>query len=196
MPPQARKLVLGSGSRYRKGLLQRLGLDFDISSPDIDETVLPGETPRQLVLRLSEQKALAVGERYPDALIIGSDQCAVLDERILGKPGNFDNAFAHLRGAAGKTVGFQTGLCLLDSASGERQIDVIEYRVTFRDLDDDEITRYLKREEPYDSAGSFKAEGLGIALFEKMEGEDPNALIGLPLIRLVSMLARFGVDVI
>lgn len=192
----APKLVLASTSPFRKELLQRLGLAFETASPETDETRLPGEPAVSLVQRLAEAKARAVADRFPHALIIGSDQVAVLGEGILGKPGDHSRALAQLKAASGKEVVFQTGLCLLNAATGNAQVDVVEFRVTFRDLSDTQIENYLRREQPYNCAGSFKSEGLGIALFERMQGEDPNALIGLPMIRLISMLAMQGVDVL
>jgi len=182
------KLVLASTSPFRKELLQRLDIPFETASPDIDESPQPGETPEQLVARLSEQKARAVAKQFPDSLIIGSDQVATLDDNIIGKPGNHENAVKQLQNASGQRVVFYTGLCLLNTASGNTQTEVIPFSVTFRKLTDEQIENYLKKEQPYNCAGSFKSEGLGIVLFEKLEGNDPNSLIGLPLIALVDML--------
>ena len=190
------QIVLASTSPYRRELLERLGLPFDIASPDVDETALTYETPVQLVKRLAKLKARAVAEDFQDALIIGSDQVAVLDNQILGKPGNHKTAVKQLNNASGKKVLFLTGLCLLNSATGETQVNVDEFSVSFRQLSASQIENYLQREEPYDCAGSFKSEGLGISLFEKMEGDDPNALIGLPMITLINMLSAEGVDVL
>ena len=190
------KLILGSSSPFRRELLDRLGLDYECDSPEIDETRLDGETAEQLVLRLAEAKARAVAERHPDALVIGSDQVAVLGEQILGKPGTHAKAFEQLKSAAGQFVTFQTGLCLYDSRNDTAQLERVPFAVQFRQLTDTQIEHYLQREQPYNCAGSFKSEGLGIALFERMEGEDPNALIGLPLIRLVSMLETAGLQVL
>lgn len=190
------KLVLGSTSPFRKAILDKLGLPFETDAPDVDESHLEGETPEQLVARLSLSKARAVAERHPDALIIGSDQVAVLDGRILGKPGNHDNAVRQLCDASGKTVTFLTGLCLYNAATGKAQTSVEPFSVSFRELRTDEIENYLKKEQPYNCAGSFKSEALGITLFERLSGDDPNTLIGLPLIRLVAMLAEEGINVL
>ncbi|MCB1875973.1 MAG: septum formation inhibitor Maf [Chromatiales bacterium] len=193
---QNRILVLGSTSPYRRELLQRLGLTFETAAPKVDETRHPGEDANALVRRLSEAKARAVGETWPDALVIGSDQVAVLDGEILGKPGNRERAIAQLSAASGKRVRFLTGLCLLDSATGEAEVDVVPFDVVFRQLKPAHIETYVDREQPYNCAGSFKSEGLGIALFEALEGADPNALIGLPLIRLCRLLERHGLPVL
>lgn len=174
-------------------MLDRLRLDYSTISPDIDETALPGEAPAALVERLAEQKARAVGARHA-GLIIGSDQVATINGDILGKPGNHENAVAQLQRLAGQRVIFHTGLCLLDSVNHEAQIDVIPFTVQFRTLTGKQIERYLRTEQPYNCAGSFKSEGLGITLFEKMLGDDPTALIGLPLIRLTAMLGKAGID--
>ncbi|WP_455198921.1 Maf family protein [Kaarinaea lacus] len=190
------QLVLASTSPYRRELLQRLGLSFETISPNIDETASPDETPEQLVKRLAESKARAVAFDYPDSLIIGSDQVAVLNGDILGKPGNHENALEQLGNASGQEVIFLTGLCLLNTGSGNCQLAVEEFSVVFRKLSQEQIENYLQREKPYDCAGSFKSEGLGIALFEKMQGNDPNALIGLPMITLISMLFAEGLDVL
>ena len=192
---QRRTLLLASTSPFRKALLQRLGLDFETLSPQVDETPMPGESAAARVKRLSEAKARAGAEQYPDALIIGSDQVAVCEGDVLGKPGNHENAHRQLARLAGHRVSFLTGLCLYDAASGETKLDLVPYHVTFRELTDQQIERYLNAERPYDCAGSFKSEGLGISLFESMQGEDPNALIGLPLIRLVSWLNEAGIAV-
>ncbi len=189
-------LVLASTSVYRKELLNRLGLPFITAAPDINESPHQDESPQRLVARLAEAKARAVAAQYPDALIIGSDQVATVEERILGKPGDYDRAVAQLRLASGKRLRFLTGLCLLNARSGAAQVDVIPYTVVFRALSDAQIENYLNREQPYHCAGSFKSEALGIALCERFEGEDPNALIGLPLIRLIDMLHREGIDLI
>jgi MAF protein len=190
------QLVLASTSPYRRKLLEQLGLPFETASPDVDESALSYETPEQLVKRLAELKARAVSETYPDALIIGSDQVAILDNLILGKPGNHKTAVKQLSNASGKKVLFLTGLCLLNSATGETQINVDEFSVEFRQLSTNQIENYLQREKPYDCAGSFKSEGLGICLFKKMEGDDPNALIGLPMITLINMLSVEGVEIL
>lgn len=189
-------LVLASTSIYRKELLERLGLPFVVDSPAVDETPLPDEAPRALVRRLAEAKARAVAARHRDALVIGSDQVAVVDNRILGKPGDHARAAAQLRMAAGKRLEFLTGLCLFNAASGRAHVDIVGYAVVFRALTEAQIENYLRREQPYHCAGAFKSERLGIALCERFEGEDPSALIGLPLIRLVHMLEREGVSAI
>lgn len=182
------QLVLASTSPFRRELLARLGLPFETANPATDETALLGETPEATALRLSEAKARAVATLYPDALIIGSDQVACLEGRIFGKPGNHDNAVTQLKTMRGRTVVFFTGLCLLNATTGKAHVRGIPTRVTFRSLSDDEIENYLRKEQPYNCAGSAKSEGLGIALIAKMEGEDPNALIGLPLIALCDLL--------
>lgn len=181
-------LILASSSSYRKSLLQRLGVAFEAVAPDIDEARLPGESPEALVRRLSEAKARALAGQFPQHLIIGSDQVATIGDDILTKPGNYDNAFLQLKLQSGKQVRFLTGLALLDSASGKCEVDIVPTDVVFRDLDDDEITSYLQRDEPYQCAGSFRSEGLGIVLFDGIHNTDPSALIGLPLIRLCQML--------
>ena len=187
-------LVLASTSPYRAQLLTRLGLPFETASPEVDERARPGETPEALVTRLAQAKAEAVAPAHPDSLIIGSDQVAVIDGEILGKPGSHDKALEQLRRAAGRSVTFHTGLCLLDSRSGRHQVLCEPFRVHFRELSDEQLRRYLERERPYDCAGSFKSEGLGITLFRRLEGDDPNALVGLPLIRLVELLGKAGVE--
>lgn len=191
-----RRLILASTSPFRRDLLARLALPFMAQAPEVDETRLPGETAPELVARLAERKAAAVARQEPAALIIGSDQVAVLDGAIIGKPGDHQRAVAQLQQASGRTVVFHTGLCLLDSASGERQIAVEEFRVAFRVLTPAMIERYLRREQPYQCAGSFKSEGMGIALFARLEGDDPTSLIGLPLIRLTRMLEAAGMAVL
>lgn len=190
------RLVLASTSPFRKELLAKLHLEFVTANPRVDETPLEGESPEQLVARLAEAKARAVAADHPDALIIGSDQVAVNEGRILGKPGDHARAMEQLRQAAGKRVTFLTGLCLFNSGSGRYQRVVEPYSVVFRPLSEAQIDNYLRREQPYNCAGSFKSEGLGIALFQRLEGDDPNALIGLPLIRLIAMLEQEGVGVI
>jgi MAF protein len=187
-------LVLASSSPYRSALLGRLGLPFETAVPQVDESRRPGEPPQVLVLRLAEAKARAVARERPDALIIGSDQVASIDDQILGKPGNRARAVAQLEHASGRCVVFQTGLCLLNAVTGRTQTLVEPFRVHFRPLTRARIEAYLDREAPYNCAGSFKSEGLGIALFERLEGDDPSALIGLPLIRLVTLLESEGLD--
>lgn len=189
-------VILGSTSPYRKELLERLRLPFETAAPDIDETALNGETPEALVARLARGKAEAVAVKHPGALIIGSDQVATLDGAIIGKPGNHDAATGQLQRASGRTVTFFTGLCLLNAVTGVSQCEVVPFRVTFRSLTAAQIEHYLQREQPYNCAGSFKSEGLGVALFERMDGDDPSALMGLPLIRLTRMLEREGIEVL
>lgn len=181
-------LVLASSSPYRRAVLEKLRLPFTTASPNIDETSFSGESAEPLVLRLAQAKARAVAVSHPKALIIGSDQVAVLGDKILSKPLTHANAQQQLRTASGKRVTFLTGLCLLNSASGHLQTICSPYQVHFRKLSDAQIERYLLQELPYDCAGSFKSEGLGICLFERLEGDDPNSLIGLPVIELIRML--------
>jgi septum formation protein len=186
------RLVLASTSPFRRELLQRLGIPFTTAAPDVDESPLPGEAADELVRRLSASKARAVG-RTRSGLIIGSDQVATTGEDILGKPGTHERAVEQLQQLAGRTVIFHTGLCLLDSEKDIQQVDVIPFTVEFRQLSAAQIERYLRREQPYNCAGSFKSEALGITLFRRMCGDDPTALIGLPLIRLTDMLAVAGI---
>ena len=181
-------LVLASTSVYRSELLQRLQLPFETAAPEVDETPLPGESARATSLRLAQEKARAVAATYPDALIIGSDQVALLDGEQIGKPLTHDNAFRQLRAMRGKTTIFYTALALLNSKTGRMQAEVAENHVTLRDLGDAEIEGYLLKEQPYHCAGSAKSEGLGIALMSRVTGDDPNALVGLPLILLTEML--------
>ncbi|OZA27310.1 MAG: septum formation inhibitor Maf [Hydrogenophilales bacterium 17-64-11] len=189
-------LVLASTSRYRRELLSRLGIPFEVLSPDIDETPLPGETPSATALRLSVWKAQAAASVYPDALIVGSDQVLMLDGEQLGKPGNFDKAFAQLKKMQGKAMVFHTALTLLNSRSGRIQTRDVPTVVHIRALTDVQIASYLKKEQPYDCAGSARSEALGIALMERMDSPDPTALIGLPLMALTEMLMNEGVDVL
>lgn len=189
------KLILGSTSPFRKELLHKLGLSFDTDSPEIDETMLSGEQPEELVQRLAVKKAKAVAAKHKDSLVIGSDQVACIGANILGKPGNRESAIVQLSQASGQRVSFQTGLCLLNSTTGHQQVVCEPFHVYFRELSRDQIERYLDAEEPYNCAGSFKSEGLGISLFEKLDGDDPNSLIGLPLIRLIAMLEQEGISV-
>lgn len=186
-------LVLASSSIYRSELLKRLQLPFIAVSPDVDETPLPHEPARATSARLALEKAHAVAANYPDALIIASDQVALLDDQQLGKPLNHDNAVQQLRTMRGKTTCFYTALTLLNSKTGNEQTEIAENYVTIRNLSDAEIEGYLLKEQPYHCAGSAKSEGLGIALIKKMTGDDPNALIGLPLILLIDMLRRENV---
>lgn len=191
-----RTLILGSTSPYRRELMERLKIPFTTAAPDIDETRLDGESARDMVLRLSLAKARKVAEQYPDALIIGSDQCAVLHDAVIGKPGNHDNAVKQLQNASGQTVAFLTGLCLFDSNSGHYQLDVVPFSVDFCELTDAQINHYLHKDQPYNCAGSFRSESLGITLFKRMYGDDPTALMGLPLIRLSQMLQQAGIDLL
>ncbi|MCC5856828.1 MAG: septum formation protein Maf [Ectothiorhodospiraceae bacterium] len=188
-------LILASGSRYRRALLDRLRIPYQVDAPDIDEQRNDGEPPQDYVRRLAHEKALAVAGRHPGALVIGSDQAAELDGRVLGKPGTRELAHAQLMAASGRTVRFVTGLCVLDTRDGGTRLDVIPFEVRFRVLDAPTVQRYLDKEPALDAAGSFHAEGLGISLFSAMHGEDPTALIGLPLIRLAAFLRASGVPV-
>lgn len=190
------ELILGSSSIYRRGLLERLGLPFICISPDVDEAPLPHETPAQTAHRLALRKAQTVATIHTRALIIGSDQVADLNGCALGKPGDHAGAMRQLRAMRGQRVIFHTALCLLDAASGRHQLETVPTTVQFRDLDDTQIERYLRREQPYDCAGSAKIECLGIALVERVESPDPTALIGLPLIALVGMLKREGIETV
>nr|WP_221281910.1 Maf family nucleotide pyrophosphatase [Chiayiivirga flava] len=185
-------MVLASTSLYRRALLERFGLRFEAVAPDVDETALPDERPAALASRLAREKARAVARRRPDAVVIGSDQVADLDGRALGKPGGFEAARRQLHDCAGRSVLFHTAVCVVDGARGTEQAFVDVTRVVFRVLRDDEIVRYLHAEQPYDCAGSFKCEGLGAALFERIETVDPTALIGLPLIALADALRGCG----
>lgn len=184
------RLILASTSPYRRALLEKLGVTFECAAPGVDETALPGETPRHLVLRLAQAKAQALAERYPQHLIIGSDQVCVLDGEITGKPLTEENAVKQLMKARGNIVTFYTGLALYNSATGHLQTECEPFDVHFRHLSEQEITDYLRKERPLNCAGSFKSEGLGITLFERLEGRDPNTLVGLPLIALCQMLRR------
>lgn len=190
--PAPPRLVLASSSPYRRALLARLRLAFETCAPAIDETPLPGEEPAALALRLAEAKAAAVARRYPDSLIVGSDQAARCGSLDLAKPGDHAAATRQLRAMAGHTSIFHTAVCLLDAASGRRQSAVVPVAVTLRALDDAAIERYLRAEEPYDCAGSARIEAFGITLVESVRGDDPDALIGLPLIALCGMLRREG----
>lgn len=183
-------LVLASTSPYRRMLLEKLGIPFECAAPDVDETPQPGESPRHLVTRLAKEKAQSLAARYPAHLIIGSDQVCVLDGEITGKPHTEENACQQLLRARGSIVTFYTGLALYNSASGHLQTECEPFDVHFRHLSEQEITDYVRRERPLNCAGSFKSEGLGIALFDKLDGRDPNTLVGLPLIVLCQMLRR------
>ena len=186
-------LILASSSPFRAELLQRLRLPFSTFAADIDETPLANELPQAMVLRLSEGKAQTAREHFTNHLIIASDQCAVCDGEIIGKPGSHPRAIEQLGRFSGREIIFLTGLCLLNTATGHFQTDCVPYSVLFRELTRQQIDNYLKIEKPYNCAGSFKSEGLGITLFAKMSGDDPNALIGLPLIRLTDFLAEEGI---
>jgi len=188
----APRLILGSTSRYRAELLRRLLPDFEQRAPGTDETALPGEAPAERALRLAIAKAEAAAAGQSDALVIGSDQVAELDGMVLDKPGSIERAHAQLTASAGRSVHFHTALCLLDTRDGRKRTHVDPTRVRFRPLDADEITRYIEREQPLDCAGSFKCEGLGISLFERIDNDDPTALIGLPLIALSRLLREAG----
>jgi len=191
-----RNLILGSTSPYRRELMQRLHIAFSTAAPDIDETRHDGESARDMVLRLSLEKVQAVAAQHPDALIIGSDQCAILHDQVIGKPDSHENAVKQLQNSSAQTVAFLTGLCLYDSRDGSYQLDVVPFSVDFRELTDEEIDRYLRKDQPYNCAGSFRSESLGITLFKRMYGDDPTALMGLPLIRLSEMLKQAGVDLL
>jgi MAF protein len=187
-------LILASSSPYRRELLQKLTLSFECYSPDIDESAIEGETPEHLVERLALEKALAVAENHPKALIIASDQVAVLEDEVMTKPHTHENAIKQLSRSSGKTVKFLTSLCLLNSQTGEHQTEVVTYFVEFLTLSQSQIENYLHKEQPYQCAGSFKSEGLGVTLFQRLDGEDPNSLIGLPLITLTRMLRNEGIE--
>ena len=186
-------LILASTSPYRRELLDRLGLPFEVASPQTDESRILGEDPQAMALRLAEAKARAVASAHPDALIIGSDQVATVEGLIYGKPGSHERAAEQLRTLSGKTVNFYTGLCLYNARTGVVEVCGVPTLVTFRDLTEEEIERYLRREPAYDCAGSAKSEGLGIALLSRIAGDDPSALIGLPLIALCTLLRNHGV---
>jgi septum formation protein len=189
-------VILGSTSRYRKELLSRLRIPFEVCAPHIDETPLPGEAPKELALRLALAKALAVAKQNPNAVVIGSDQVADLDGTPLGKPGNHANAVLQLQKMRGKTVVFQTALSVVCLANRYQRTDLAAVSVRFRDLTDPEIEAYLRAEEPYDCAGSAKSEGLGIVLLDAIDNDDPTALVGLPLIRTCQMLREAGVTLL
>ena len=194
--PASRPVVLGSTSRYRRELMERLLLHFDVAAPDVDESALPGESPRTIALRLALAKAHAVARRFPDAVVIGSDQVADLDGVALGKPGGHDRAVEQLRRMRGRSVVFQTAVAVVCHGSGFEEVDLAPVRVQFRDLGDAEIEAYLRAEQPYDCAGSARSEGLGIALLDAIDSDDPTALVGLPLIRTCRMLRAAGVKLL
>ena len=191
-PPLSRTLVLGSTSRYRRELLQRLGLPFTVAAPEVDESPLQGEAPRTLALRLALAKARAVAAQHPEAVVIGSDQVADLHGHPLGKPGTHERASAQLQRMSGETVIFQTAVAVACAATGFEQVDLAPVEVRFRTLSNEEIERYLRIEQPYDCAGSAKSEGLGISLLDAILSDDPTALVGLPLIRTCRMLRAAG----
>lgn len=190
------RLVLASTSPYRRELLARLGVPFDVAAPDVDETPLPGESPDETAQRLSLSKARAVAERFPDALIIGSDQVALLEGVQLGKPGTHEKAVAQLRAMRGKALEFHTALTLLNARTGSVQTANVPVRLVMRHYSDAQIEAYLHKDQPYNCCGSARSESLGIALIARYETEDPNALVGLPLIKLTEMLANEGLDVL
>jgi len=189
-------LILASSSIFRRELLQKLQIPFSCISPNVDETALENEKPYETALRLAQDKARKIGSEYPHALIIGCDQVATLDGEQLGKPLNHTNATKQLKMMRGREVTFHSALCLFNAATGNMQAEVVPYLVRFRELTDSQIENYLAKEQPYHCAGSAKSEGLGVALIERMVGDDPNALIGLPLIKLITMLNNEGVSVI
>ncbi|MFC3653885.1 Maf family protein [Dyella humi] len=190
-----RRLVLGSTSRYRAELMSRLGLDFEQRAPGTIEAELPAEAPAERAMRLAIAKATDAGTGLADALVIGSDQVAELDGLLLEKPGSVERAHAQLSAGSGRAVSFHTALCVFDTRSGQQHTHLDLTRVHFRPLQPDEITRYIEHEQPLDCAGSFKCEGLGISLFERIENSDPTALIGLPLIALAQLLREAGLNV-
>ncbi|MBB4010887.1 MAF protein [Niveibacterium umoris] len=195
-PAPMRKIILASTSRYRRELLEKLGLPFETDKPETDESPLPREAPASTAIRLAEEKARAVSSRHPDALIIGSDQVASVGDERFGKPGTAERAQAQLRQMSGRSITFHTAVCLLDTQSDKATTLCVPTEVGFRTLSDDEIERYVGREMPLDCAGSAKSEGLGIALLEHIRGDDPNALVGLPLIALSRLLRDAGVQVV
>ena len=194
--PITRPLILGSSSKYRKALLDRLGIPYTVQAPDVDETPLPGEAPQALAQRLALAKARAIARQHPGSVVIGSDQVADLHGVPLGKPGTHERAVAQLRRMRGQTVVFQTALAVVCEETGFCQSDLASVRVRFRDLGDAEIENYLHIEQPYDCAGSAKSEGLGIALLDAIDNDDPTALVGLPLIRTCRMLRAAGIDLL
>ena len=194
--PIQRKLILGSTSPYRRELLERLRLPFEVAAPDVDESPQSGETPKQLACRLAMAKARAVAAQFPACVVIGSDQVAELDGQALGKPGNHARALAQLQQMRGKSVIFQTAVAVVCLETGFAQMDLAQVKVSFRQLSDTEIDAYLRAETPYDCAGSAKSEGLGIALLESIDSDDPTALVGLPLIRTCRMIQAAGIKVL
>lgn len=193
MPTQ---IILASSSPFRKQLLGRLQLDFECLSPDVDETIQIDESAVKYVRRLALSKARVIAQKHGEAVVIGSDQCAVFDGEIIGKPGNHANALQQLRRVQGKWVSFRTAVCVLRQASAIELIEEVPFEVEFRQLSDRQLEHYLRVEQPYQCAGSFMAEGYGACLFKRMRGEDPNALVGLPLFKLTEMLEAAGIDVV
>jgi len=191
-----RPIILASSSKYRSQLLQKLGLKFTSIAPNIDESILKNELPEQLALRLAKQKAQAIQTKAPNHLIIASDQVASCGNKILGKPEGFEETVKQLKLQSGQTVHFLTAICILDSENNKTLTDIDICTVYFRQLTEQQIFNYVEIEQPYDCAGGFKSEGLGIALFERIEGDDPNSLIGLPLIKLITLLHNFDVDIL
>ncbi len=191
-----RKLILGSTSRYRRQLLERLRLEFEVAAPEVDETPWPSETPKQTACRLAMAKASAVAKRFPACVVIGSDQVAELEGQAIGKPGNHNRAVSQLRQMRGQTVIFQTAVAVVCQETGFAELDLAQIKVKFRQLTDAEIETYLQAEQPYDCAGSAKSEGLGIALLESIDNDDPTALVGLPLIRTCRMIQSAGIRVL
>ena len=194
--PDNRPLVLGSSSRYRRDLLSRLQLPFTVVAPQLDETALPGERPQEIALRLALAKARAVAASLPQAVVIGSDQVADLRGEALGKPGDHDKAVAQLRRMRGESVIFQTAVAVVCSDTGFEEVELVPVKVRFRRITDAEIEAYLRAEQPYDCAGSARSEGLGIALLEAIESDDPTALVGLPLIRTCRMIRAAGIKIL
>ena len=194
--PVQDKIILASSSPYRRQLLDRLHLDYECHSPDVDEVIHSGELATDYVCRLAQAKARAIAQDYPEAVVIGADQCALLDNKILGKPGSHEKALQQLRRAQGKTVVFHTGVCVLNLARDFCLVEDVPFEVEFRYLSDQQLEHYLRVEQPYDCAGSFKAEGYGACLFSALRGDDPNALIGLPLLKLTTMLESAGIEVV
>ena len=192
----SRPLILGSTSKYRRELLQRLRVPFDVVSPEVDETPHPNEAPRDLAMRLALAKAQAVAAQHPNAVVIGSDQVADLNGEPLGKPGTHERAVLQLQKMRGQTVVFQTAVSVVCQASGFAHTELAQIKVRFRDLTNAEIEAYLRAEEPYDCAGSAKSEGLGIALLDAIDNDDPTALIGLPMIRTARLLRAAGIDLL
>ncbi|WP_432473662.1 Maf family protein [Amphritea sp. HPY] len=190
------QLILASSSPYRQAILDKLNLNYETQSPDIDESAQDHESAPDYVARLALAKARALQAFYPDALIIGSDQTAIINGTIIGKPGNYENAVKQLQDASGQVITFLTAISVLNCRTDQSQTEVVPFKVHFRNLDPQMISNYLNAEQPYNCAGSFKSEGLGIALFDKLEGDDPNTLVGLPLIRLIRMLEKENVKVI